>query len=106
MRPKVANLKNYSKDDNCVYIGRGSKWGNPFSHLSISKAQYKVKTRKEAIEAYQKWIRTQPHLMESLHELIGKTLLCFCKPQSCHGDVLADLVEEFYGTNNLIRFNG
>lgn len=75
-----------------VYIGRGSKWGNPFSHLPNTQAQFKVQTREEAVQEYKKWILTQPHLIKSLHELRGKTLCCFCKPKSCHGDVLVELV--------------
>lgn len=77
-----------------VYIGRGSKWGNPFSHMNGTKAQYKVDTREEAIAAYEEWIMNQPELLNSLHELEGKILCCFCKPKSCHGDVLIKLIEE------------
>lgn len=85
-----------------VYIGRGSKWGNPFTHIKDkqTKAQYVVNSREEAIEAYHVWITRGDgkHLMNDLHELKGKTLGCFCKPKSCHGDVLVQLVEEFcYG---------
>lgn len=77
-----------------VYVGRGSKWGNPFSHMDNTKAQFKVATREEAIEKFREWIMTQQHLLDSLHELKGKTLCCFCKPKSCHGDVLVELVEK------------
>jgi hypothetical protein len=45
-----------------IYIGRPSKWGNPFSHKDSDLAEYKVKTRKEAIEKYKEWILTQPQL--------------------------------------------
>ncbi len=76
-----------------VYIGRGSKWGNPFSHMENTQAQFKVKTREEAVEKYRGWILTQPHLLEDLHELKGKTLCCFCKPKACHGDILAELAD-------------
>ena len=78
-----------------VYIGRPSKWGNPFTHLDTStQAKFKVKTRDEAIEAYREWITNGDgkHLMNDLHELKGKVLGCWCKPLSCHGDILADLV--------------
>ncbi len=36
----------------------------------------------------------KPELLESLHELKGKTLCCFCKPKACHGDVLAELADK------------
>lgn len=77
-----------------VYIGRPSKWGNPFSHQNDTIAKFKVATREEAIEKYEQWIKTQPHLMAALPELEGKTLGCWCSPKACHGDVLVRLVNE------------
>ena len=32
--------------------------------------------------------------INDLHELKGKTLGCFCKPQPCHGDILIKLIEK------------
>lgn len=77
-----------------VYIGRGSIWGNPFSHLDNTKAQFKVSSREEAVEKYREWILTQPHLLNRLHEIEGKVLCCYCKPKACHGDILIELIEE------------
>ena len=74
-----------------VYIGRPSKWGNPFSHLPTAHARWKVDTREEAIAKFEVWIKTQPHLMRALPELKGKVLGCWCSPKACHGDVLARL---------------
>lgn len=90
----IAQVVNKYKEPYDVYIGRGSIWGNPFSHKDGTKAVYKVETREESIEKYREWIVTQPQLMSSLKILRGKTLGCFCKPQPCHGDVLAELVKE------------
>ena len=70
-----------------VYIGRPSKWGNPF-------AIGKDGTREEVVQKYEAWIRQQPHLLSALSELKGKTLACWCAPKACHGDVLVKLVEE------------
>ncbi|MFS8304204.1 DUF4326 domain-containing protein [Bacillus altitudinis] len=74
----VVNKHHGVPDD--VYIGRGSQWGNPFSHLSNTEADFKVDTREEAIEMYRRWLITQPRLVKSLRDLKGKTLGCFCKP--------------------------
>lgn len=91
MPTTVVNMKIDGFD---VYIGRGSKWGNPFTHLkSKTLATYKVETREEAIYEYENWVKTQPELMNSLHELKGKVLGCFCKPLPCHGDILAKLAD-------------
>jgi hypothetical protein len=74
-----------------VYIGRPSKWGNPFSHLPNTRAQFHVATRDEAIAAYERWILTQPDLIAALPELRGAVLGCWCDPLPCHGHVLARL---------------
>jgi hypothetical protein len=90
---KVVNLKTSDYD---TFIARPSKWGNPFSHLPSDKcaAEFKVGSRKEAIEKYEEWIRQQPELMAALHELDDKVLGCFCWPAACHGTVLVKLREE------------
>lgn len=77
-----------------VLIGRPSKWGNPYSHRADTKAKFLTKTRQEAIEKYEAWIRTQPHLIAMLHELRDKVLGCWCRPEACHGDVLIKLIGE------------
>lgn len=76
-----------------VYIGRPSKWGNPFTFKPGTLAEFVV-PKDECIPRFEAWIRTQPHLMAALHELCGKTLGCWCKPGPCRGDVLARLADE------------
>lgn len=90
IKPKVVHFKKEPFD---IYIGRGSKWGNPFTHINDRKtqAQFIVSNRQEAISLYKEYVLSSPDLMASLHELNGKTLGCWCKPKSCHGDVLAEL---------------
>lgn len=65
-----------------VYIGRPSKWGNPFV---IGRDG----DRAEVIAKFDAWLDTQPQLLAALPELHGKVLGCFCAPLPCHGDVLA-----------------
>ncbi len=64
-----------------VYIGRSSKWGNPFI---IGKDG----SREEVIQKYDVWLDTQPELLAALSELKNKVLGCWCHPKACHGDVL------------------
>ena len=87
---RVVNKRNDKYD---VYIGRPSIWGNPFSHLRESLADTKVNTRRESIEKYREWIKTQPELLYRIPELKGKVLGCWCAPLPCHGDVLAELAD-------------
>ena len=94
---KVVHCKKELYD---VYIGRPSKWGNPYTHKQDGKtlAKYIVKDRDTAVNAYREWITNGDgkHLLDDLHELKGgKILGCWCKPQACHGDVLLELLEEY-----------
>jgi len=75
------------KDKFDVYIGRPSKWGNPFI---IGRDG----DRNEVVRKYETYIRANQNLMNSLHELKDKILGCYCSPKACHGDVLIKLVEE------------
>ena len=78
-----------------VYIGRPSKWGNPFSHNPKSTAEVKVDSREEAIACYEEYLRENPKLVaEAKQELKGKILGCWCHPQACHGNVLATVANE------------
>jgi hypothetical protein len=88
MQTKVVHIK--APHD--VYIGRPSKWGNPYSHLEGTLAEYKVNSRQEAVEKYEEYILGNKELLDSLHELKGLTLGCWCKPKKCHGDILVKLI--------------
>jgi len=90
MKTTVVNMKT---DEYDVYIGRPSRWGNPYKILTKGN---KRRTREEAIESYRKYIRNRPELLKKLKELKGKRLGCYCKPLPCHGDVLVELIEELY----------
>lgn len=86
MKTTVVHFKKMPYD---VYIGRPSKWGNPYSHKANTVAQYRVKSRQEAVKKYEMHLLNSPELLRDLHELRGKVLGCWCKPLACHGDVLA-----------------
>lgn len=76
-----------------VYVGRPSKFGNPFSHLDKGTlAQFKVANRDEAVDKFREWFLAQPELVAAAkRELKGKTLGCWCKPARCHAEVLAEI---------------
>ncbi len=81
-KTRVVDKRDYPCD---IYIGRPSKWGNPFI---IGRDG----NREECIKKYSDWINDQLHPIADLHELRGKVLGCFCTPLKCHGDVLVSLV--------------
>jgi len=80
MRCTVVNIRNTKPD---VYIGRGSKWGNPFVMKNSSQEE-----RTRVCAEYEAWFHTTG-LVHDLRELRGKTLGCYCAPKQCHGDFLA-----------------
>lgn len=81
-----------------VYIGRPSKWGNPYSHLGVP-GTIKVDSIEEAIDKYRAMIEQKIIIgainSEDLSELRGKILGCWCKPGPCHGDVLIEMLEKY-----------
>lgn len=71
------------------YIGRGSYWGNPYSMHENGD------DREEVIRKFKYDFDTNKMLNREKSEvfkLAGKRLGCFCKPEACHGDVLADFL--------------
>jgi hypothetical protein len=84
----------WRNDPQYVYIGRAnkaysvpkSKWHNPYSVSTVG-------SRQAAIDGFRQYIEGRPSLLADLHELRGKTLVCWCAPKACHGDVLKELVE-------------
>ena len=90
----VINIKERQPDD--VYIGRegygfSGYYGNPFPKKpGFSHA--------DAIAAFDRYFKERVEVDDVFRarvlELAGKRLACFCKPKSCHGDVIAACVNE------------
>lgn len=81
----VAKVVHCKKEKHDVYIGRPSKWGNPYE---IGKDG----TREEVIMKYVGYLARHPDLIEEAKlELKDKTLGCWCAPKACHGDVLLEV---------------
>lgn len=80
-----------------VYIGRAvprknlesSKWANPVKMKNDSEEE-----RTRVIEAYKEYFFSNLDLQQSVHELKGKVLGCWCNPKACHGDFLAELADK------------
>jgi hypothetical protein len=87
--------KGWRLPPNTVYVGRGSKWGNPFP---FDHQRYLGKAW--AVDAYAQWLtatlRGMTLVREHLHEIKGKHLACWCKPgEPCHADLLIALANDF-----------
>ena len=90
MAVRVANKRDGAVGE---YIGRPSPLGNPFV---IGKDG----TREEVIRKYAEWLPTNKAAQDELrdlrnrHRLLGNlTLVCWCAPLACHGDVIAKEIE-------------
>lgn len=83
LKTRVVHCKRAHFD---VYIGRPSKWGNPFK---LKKGE----SRELCLTRYREWLMQQPELLEAVGELRGKVIGCWCKPLPCHGDILAELAD-------------
>ncbi len=81
---KVLNKREHGIPARAIYIGRGSKWGNPFRIGPDGD-------RATVIAKYEEWIADQHNLLRALDELRGRDLVCFCAPLPCHGHVLQKL---------------
>lgn len=87
---KVYNKFHKDAPKDAVYVGRPTKFGNPFSHLtSGTLAQHLVKDRDEAVKRFEEYLLTNKPLLNAAQaELKGKSLVCWCAPKSCHADIL------------------
>jgi hypothetical protein len=106
------NLEKWMNTPNNLYVGRkgrifitdktihekrifhyqGSKWANPFKLDSY--------TLEESLNLYNKYI-IDSGLINSIHELSGKTLGCFCTQSltiqpTCHAQILVMLYKKIY----------
>lgn len=89
----VINVRHTDYD---VYIGRPSKFGNPFI---IGRDG----DRNEVIEKHWRWLNGEiqapngevpPTVEEIKEELTGKRLGCHCAPLRCHGDIYQRICDE------------
>lgn len=92
--PKVWNRRDPLCPPDAVYVGRPTKWGNPFV---IGKDG----TRLEVIAKYKAWLAEafdplQAHqfVNDAIRELGGKDLVCWCAPLRCHAYVLLEIANE------------
>lgn len=88
---RVINIRNapsnWRASADFVYIGRGGLFGNP---IVLKKENERGSTLKQFKVYFYGRLNTDPVFKQKVLELKGKTLVCFCKPYPCHGDIIAD----------------
>jgi hypothetical protein len=99
----MSRRKGWRKPEGVIYVGRPTKWGNPFE-IGVHG------DRPTVIAMYRRWITTgrvpasvdldrdelrtrrRRVLDEAPHELRGHPLACWCKlGEACHADVLLEI---------------
>ena len=100
MNTKVVNIRHIGRrGPNHVYIGRAGRgesgyYGNPVAIGRTCPVCRGVhKNGGDTLRCYakdlQRRLEKEEGFAENVSKLKGKTLVCFCKPAPCHGDVLA-----------------
>lgn len=84
-RVQRSRRKGWRMPTGSVYVGRPTKWGNPF-------VAGRDGDRARCVELFQAWLRSQSGLMEGVRELRGRDLVCWCPlDEACHAQVLLDV---------------
>ena len=100
----VVNLHRHTRQPEDIYVGRPGKgepgyFGNPIRRGDVCRICRTVHTgRGSTLGCFEVWARQRLQVgggkrgrVKALH---GQTLLCFCVPKPCHGQILAALAEE------------
>ncbi len=101
---KKTTVVNIDSGRECdVYIGRPSKWGNPYK---IGKDG----PRKICIQKFRRYLLQNKELMAEIMELDGKTLGCHCvgayqlhPDPVCHGQVIVQEIQNLKFKNEFFK---
>jgi hypothetical protein len=92
--PEVLNKRDLpggKMPEGARYIGRPSRWGNPFKLGRDGD-------RAQVMEKYAGWLEeklTEEPFRKNLLKLSEATaLVCWCKPEACHGDLLVNAMRD------------
>jgi hypothetical protein len=107
VRVQRKRTKGWRMPENTVYVGRGSRWGNPWREGDtagwtiqrggvIVRAPHEPLTREQAIASFRnamEWTLEDKDYEGGFQAaLAGKNLACWCPlDQPCHADVLLEL---------------
>lgn len=90
---KVWNRKTEKVPSGAVWVGRPTKWGNPYSEISGTvPPEFLVESHGEAVARYRDHLESRPDLVEAAkRELRGRDLVCVCFPKPCHAMILFEV---------------
>ncbi len=85
----MTEVVNIRKEKCDVYIGRPGPFGNQFKIGEHGD-------REMVLIHYRNWFYNKlndPTFRDKILSLKGKKLGCWCKPESCHGDIIVEYLE-------------
>lgn len=85
--PRVYNRHHGDEPKDAIYVGRPTRWGNPF------KLRFPT-DRQRVLKAYREWVYSDTQdafRAEVKRDLKGKDLVCWCAPKPCHAYVLMEI---------------
>jgi putative transposase len=88
--------KGWRMPKNTIYVGRPSKWGNPYTIENVPQIGEAPKIF-SVMYAYRQYLQnrivTDHQFFEELKQLKGKNLACWCKlNEPCHADILLEVL--------------
>jgi len=95
----VVNLKGHRGDPayaDVIYVGRPMHRGGWHLDGSALASPYRPGpdgTRDEVVAKYRKYLLGRPDLLALLPALRGQRLGCWCLPERCHAEVIAELAD-------------
>ena len=106
----VHNIRQRGIQPADVYIGRAGKgrdgyWGNPIAIGRPCPVCGVIhRENGSTLNCFRRWLwtkmKTDASFTSRLRELHDKDLVCFCKPNPCHGDVLLEAAAYLKGFDN------
>ncbi len=103
----VVNKYKHAPTENDIYIGRGSILGNPYTSIQDrkTKADFICENREESVSKFKDYLldkiaKKDKGVCDELNRIYQMTevnLICFCKPESCHGDIIKEIIESKKG---------
>jgi hypothetical protein len=95
--------KGWRMPENVVYVGRRTRWGNPFDWRDyVDQWTSECQAKLEAKDNYRiwldgeirQWTTRRDWILEHLEDLRGYDLACWCDlADPCHADVLIEMLE-------------
>ncbi len=93
IRIQRKRTKGWKMPPNTVYVGRPTKWGNPYKVGQRINPNSEPLTLKRVIVFYRAHLQSISSFWEAKQELKGKNLACWCPlDKPCHANFLLKTV--------------